>query len=254
MTDFRSIRAGVETLALQLSLPRHRHREGYATVLLAGSMTEASFAGRFRAEPGDVLLHGRFDCHGNWAAGRQPPQILRLPWFDDGIEGRFGVMDPDLLARTAERDPHAATALLAEALLPAEHTSLDWPERLADDLAEDPSLSITGWATHQGIAPATVSRGFRDAFGVSPRTFRLEARTRKAWRAVMGGVMPLTTLAYEHGFADQAHLSRSIRALTGLSPSQWRHGSHQLRSRWTIAPPVVSRTTTAREAPEDRMQ
>lgn len=217
-------------------------------------MIEASFAGRFRAVPGDVLLHGRFDSHGNWAAGRRQPQILRLPWFDDGVEGRFSVIDPDHLARVAERDPHAATAMLAEALVHVERTSLDWPERLADDLAADPSISITGWAARQGIAPATVSRGFRDAFGVSPRAFRLEARTRKAWRALMEGATPLARLAYEHGFADQAHLSRSVRALTDLSPSQWRHGSHQLRSRWTIASPLVSRAMTAREAPEDHMQ
>jgi anti-sigma factor ChrR (cupin superfamily) len=50
-TRYRSVRFGVETLQAGLVLPRHRHAAGYATVVLAGSFEEASFAGRFVAEP-----------------------------------------------------------------------------------------------------------------------------------------------------------------------------------------------------------
>jgi len=56
--EFRRVIAGVETLSERLSMPRHHHDEGYATVVLAGSVTEVSFAGRMHAEAGDVLLHG----------------------------------------------------------------------------------------------------------------------------------------------------------------------------------------------------
>jgi anti-sigma factor ChrR (cupin superfamily) len=50
------LNASVETLDAGIVLPRHRHAAGYATVVLAGSFEEASFAGRFVAVPGDVLL------------------------------------------------------------------------------------------------------------------------------------------------------------------------------------------------------
>jgi AraC-like DNA-binding protein len=33
---------------------------------------------------------------------------------------------------------------------------------------------------------------------------------------------PLTGLAYDHGFADLAHMTRSVSALTGRPPSAWR--------------------------------
>lgn len=248
---YRNVRAGVETLAPRLHLPRHRHRAGYATVILAGAMVEASFAGRFRVSPGEVLLHGRFDCHGNWPSGRAAPRILRLPWFDDRLEGRFRVDDPDHLAQAAERDPHEATLLLAQQLRPMVETDRDWPERLASDLTGDPAISLRGWAVRHGLAPSTVSRGFRTAFGVSPQRFRLEARTRQAWLSILECDTPLTPMAYDHGFADLAHLSRSVRAMTGLSPAQWRRGDPQLRSSWTIAAPVDSRAMIAPHALRD---
>jgi AraC-like DNA-binding protein len=32
----------------------------------------------------------------------------------------------------------------------------------------------------------------------------------------------LTDLAYELGFADQAHMTRTVRAITGQPPRAWR--------------------------------
>src|SRR5258708_3764963 len=100
---FRMTRYGVEDFNTPLVLPRHRHAAGYATIVLAGNFGEASFAGRFVAGPGDVLLHGDFDCHANWITSRRSLKILRLPWCDNLIEGRFRVRDPDALARLVER-------------------------------------------------------------------------------------------------------------------------------------------------------
>jgi hypothetical protein len=116
-TRYRSVQFGVETLEAGLVLPRHRHAAGYATVVLAGSFEEASFAGRFAAVPGDVLLHGAFDCHANRAMTRRAPQIVRLPWCDNLMEGLFFVRDPDALAILAERDPVEAMTRLRSELI-----------------------------------------------------------------------------------------------------------------------------------------
>ena len=35
-------------------------------------------------------------------------------------------------------------------------------------------------------------------------------------------LLPLAEVAARAGYADQAHLSRDCRALTGLTPRQWR--------------------------------
>ena len=220
--EFRSVVAGVETLRRGASMPRHHHNEGYATIVLAGSVTEVSFAGRMHAEAGDVLLHGRFDCHLDKSGAKGPLQILRLPWLHDTIEGQYRVRDPDALARLAEFDPERASAQLHEVLYPARVRERHWVDELAEELRSGSNLSLHEWAEIRGLSPSTLSSVFQREFGVSPKRFRLESRTRVAWRAIMRSSALLTDIAFNVGFSDLPHLSRSIRMFTGRSPGEWR--------------------------------
>jgi AraC-like DNA-binding protein len=229
--EFRTIVPGVETLPPRLSRPRHHHREGYATVVLAGSFTEVSFAGRMDAEPGDVLLHGRFDCHLDLARSRGPLQILRLPWRSDGLEGKFRVSDPDALVRLAEADTDLAAAQLHHELRPPLRRDPQWIDDLACALTGDSAFLLQEWADRRGLRNDVLSRVFRREFGVSAQRFRLESRTRLAWRQVLGSVRSLTEIALEAGFADLAHMSRSIHVFTGHSPNAWRTSSWHSEAR-----------------------
>jgi AraC-like DNA-binding protein len=221
--SYRSVPFGVETLPdHQVQRPRHRHGAGYATVVLAGNFIESSFAGRMVARAGDVLLHGRFDCHADAPQGVRPIQILRLPWDDDSLDGHFVTHDPDRLAQLAERDPYEAMRTLAHELRAAERREQHWTNALAARLASPAKLSLHHWATDRGLRPEELSRGFRSTFGVSPKRFRLEVRSRRAWGAVVTSLCALTYIAQDYEFADLAHMSRSIRALTGHSPTAWR--------------------------------
>jgi AraC-like DNA-binding protein len=203
-------------------MPRHHHSEGYATVVLAGSINEVSFAGRMSAGPGGVLLHGAFDCHLDRASGRRSLQILRLPWKYDSLEGQFQVHDPDALARLAETDPDMAATRLHEELRPSPGPDRYWVDDLAAALARDAGFLLQDWAEEHDLRPDAVSRVFGREFGVSPKRFRLESRTRLAWREVVGSTRPLTEIAFGSGFSDLAHLSRSIRIFTGRAPHAWR--------------------------------
>jgi AraC-like DNA-binding protein len=221
-TRFRMIRYGVETLKAGPIVSRHRHAAGYATLVLAGSFEEASFAGRFTVGPGDVLLHGAFDCHANWITSRCSLTILRLPWCDNLLEGRFRVADPDALARLAERDPIEAMEQLRANLVQIESAEFHWTERLAQALRVQTFTRLETWADSERLAPETVSRGFHRAFGVTPKVFRIESRARRAWNLLLRSSSPLTEIAHQMGFADHAHLSRTVVALTGAPPSYWR--------------------------------
>lgn len=220
--EFRSVVAGVETLCRGASMARHHHNEGYATIVLAGSVTEVSFAGRMYAEAGDVLLHGRFDCHLDKGGRKGPLQILRLPWSHDTIEGQFRVTDPDALSRLAEIDPERASARLYEELRPVATHERCWVDDLADALRGGSDLPLQDWAEIRGLRPTTVSSVFRREFGVYPKRFRLESRTRLAWREIVRSTASLTDIALNLGFSDLPHLSRSIHVFTGRSPSGWR--------------------------------
>jgi AraC-like DNA-binding protein len=201
---------------------------------------ECSFAGRKLATPGDVLLHGAFDCHANVPAGTRPIQILRLPWNDDTVEGHFRVRDPDGLVRLAEGNPLEAMTALARELLAMTPQDRHWTNALARALAAGSPQSLRQWGEERGLRPAELSHGFRSAFGVSPKLFRLEARSRRAWGIIIRSNSSLTRIAQDLNFSDLAHMSRSIHTFTGHSPRSWRGCSrHQCQSR--IEPvPVAS--------------
>jgi AraC-like DNA-binding protein len=220
--QYKSIIAGVEKLEGDAYRPRHRHLEGYATIVLSGSFTESSFSGRACAQPGDVLLHGRFDCHMDIDRRTGRLQILRLPWHNDAMEGHFRVHDPDFLVRIAQRDPLDAMRHLSVNLHPSTCPFGHWTEELAGALAHDSAMSLQEWAERKGIRPDVVSHTFRRYFGVSPKLYRLEIRARRAWGQIMHSKASLTRIALDAGFSDLAHMSNSVKEFTGLSPSRWR--------------------------------
>lgn len=200
--------------------PRHRHATAYAAVVLSGGYLEAGGAGRWRAEAGDVLAHPAFDAHQNVLRGRAWVLNVPLPLAAD-LPPVFRVADLDAVERAYRADPHQAARLLVPA---AQRAPLceDWPDLLAAALAADPALSLGDWARANGLAPAVVSRGFKATFGVTPVAFRAERRAQAAWRDLTTSTTPMSAVAHDRGFADQAHLSRAVRALTGASPRAWR--------------------------------
>jgi AraC-like DNA-binding protein len=201
----------------------------YATVVLAGTFEESGYSGRIRATAGDVLIHPEMDCHGNRMvfAG---VKLIRLNWTDTSGVGAFYHFDEvDELARTAERDVIQATLmlerLLREKCLPSRGQKNDWPDLLLEDLAQNTTTEISGWAEVNGLARETVSRGFVAAYGVAPSVLRAELRARAAWLRITRGSECLCRIAAETGFADQAHMTRWIRRLTGATPAVWRRNA-----------------------------
>ena len=227
--SFRTITAGIELH--RISLPRHRHFSGYATVVLAGSFEEAGYSGRIVASAGDVLIHPTLDCHADRMVSARA-KLIGFNWPDaTGIGGFYHTDLVDELARLAEKDVEAATELLISAvnkkLAPSPHQKNDWPDQLLGDLTRDSTQSIGQWAEQKGLARETMSRGFTLAYGVVPSVFRAEIRARRAWLRVTRTTDSLSRIATETGFADQAHMTRWIHRISGIPPASWRknHGS-----------------------------
>jgi AraC-like DNA-binding protein len=112
--------------------------------------------------------------------------------------------------------------LLDREIIAAATSRADWPDLLAADLLDAPDLPLAKWAEQRGLHPASLSRGFRQQFEVTPAQFRLTARTRRAIDRVIETSTTLATIAVAEGFADQAHMTRSIMRQTGRSPRALR--------------------------------
>ncbi len=205
-------------------VPRHRHDEAYAAVVLAGGYEESGTQGRHCVRAGQVLLHRPFDAHVNrFPSGGA--QILNIVLGASPCFGLGRIADPDAIVRFAQSDlPAAEQELYAQLRLEQPHV-LDWPDLLARDLLADAQLRLDDWAHRHGLTAETVSRGFRKVFLASPRTFRSEARALRALALIADGSKPLASIALGAGFADQAHMTRAVRGLTGRPPGEWRRST-----------------------------
>lgn len=204
------------------TLHRHLHERPFAAIVLAGGYVEAGDTGRHRVSAGDVLVHGAFERH----LDRFDPsgaEVLVLP-LNDRWRGpvRARVADPDAIARLAESDLFAAQELLDRDIVVGATGGTDWPDLLAADLLDAPDLPLAKWAEQHGLHPASLSRGFRQQFEVTPAQFRLIARTRRAIDRIIETGTALAAIAVAEGFADQAHMTRSIMRQTGRSPRALR--------------------------------
>jgi len=215
------VREPLLVLTSGAAVPRHLHPDAYATLVLDGGYEEAGEGGRWRVRPGEVLIHAPFSIHRDQSLERGA-RLLNMPLPLTTAVSACGVAtDADLLARLAERDPGAA----AEALLEhwqADAPSLDdAPDRLAKVLSGPDAVPIQAWSETEGVARQTVFRGFRALYGASPTRYRVEARARSAWRLIVTSELSLAEAALEAGYADQAHMSRDVKALTGRTPGAW---------------------------------
>ena len=69
-----------------------------------------------------------------------------------------------------------------------------------------------------GWSERTLRRRCREAFGYGPKTLERILRFQGFLRLLSRGRAPLSALALDAGYADQAHLTREVRRLSGQSP------------------------------------
>jgi AraC-like DNA-binding protein len=201
----------------------HIHKRAYAALVLSGCYEEAGDSGRHLVQAGNVVLHEAFEAHLD-RIPRLGATVVNVPLpaqyaFRSGVAT---VDDPDEIVRLVEKGDSEAAALLLWSGEITDPEFQDWPDELAASLTQNASLNFSRWSEVKGISGWDVSRGFAKVFGISPCAFRARARTRQAWRAIRTANTPLSAIAAHFGFADQAHMTRSVKTLTGKCPSVWR--------------------------------
>jgi AraC-like DNA-binding protein len=197
----------------------HRHLEPYATLVLTGGYQEAGESGRWKVEAGMVVVHAAGEAHADWFADRST-RLIDFELDRPVAAGVYRCGDADMLAqRLLERGRRPHDSLDA---LEAVSGKDDWPDRLASDLRRNAALSIGAWAGEHGLRFETVSRGFTQAYGVTPAQFRLGVRINSAVNSLTAADCSLADVAFQTGFADQPHMTRAIRAAFGVTPAELR--------------------------------
>ncbi len=91
--------------------------------------------------------------------------------------------------------------------------------RAASQLCRDPNVEIEHLADQQHVSRRQLERDFETWIGASPRHLAQVARVQEVSRHVHRG-SSLADAAAAGGFADQAHMSRVVRQLTGETPAR----------------------------------
>ena len=218
----RALTAGSVQLAVGERLPHHRHDEAYAAIILDGHYSEAGDTGRHYVGPGDVLFHRSWESHVNLVGSRGARLLVLKVEGEWSCSPRGIARDPDQIARLAEHDVHAALEQLVLTFEEVKAEPSDWPDLLAADLRAAPNLKLADWAEAHGLHPGSLTRGFSQVFGITPARYRLIQHTHIALAALSHSRASMAEVAAACDFADQAHMARAVRNLTGMTPSQIR--------------------------------
>jgi AraC family transcriptional regulator len=83
-------------------------------------------------------------------------------------------------------------------------------------------LTLETLAAQAGLSPSHFSRLFKATIGKSPMQFVTGYRVDQARKQLADTARPISAIALDCGFSDQAHFSRVFRRAEGVTPSAYR--------------------------------
>jgi AraC-like DNA-binding protein len=143
------------------------------------------------------------------------------------VDARVDLAHRRLLAGAADVDYAVVEALLHLLAVPQKTSApadVGLVGRAREALAADhpQSRDLLSLAGLLGVSPYRLSRAFTRELGVSLTRYRNRVRVGRALDRIKAGERDGATLAVDLGFADQAHLCRTVRAHVGHTPTAVR--------------------------------
>lgn len=93
-------------------------------------------------------------------------------------------------------------------------------DRLNDEFCKSPSTEALAAAAD--VHPVHLAAVFRRFHGQTIGEYLQNLRVRHASRLILENRLPLADVAAESGFADQSHLTRTFKRITGMTPGAFR--------------------------------
>ena len=226
----------------EMSQGRHRHDLAHLSLIIAGSIAEECDGEERLGAAGAFVVRSNGSAH-QVRFGKTGALILSAPLVDRqqaayANQTSLGWSEaPNALVRllfgsAAEGDEGAVSDavwdLLATQSESASHVRAPWLLRARDELVEE-APTIADLAAKAGVHRVHFSRAFTQTFGVAPSVYRHRVRALRAAAAALDGEVGAGA-AYDCGFADQSHMCRALRQMTGLSFTRLRTMSADVTS------------------------
>ncbi|GGX42606.1 AraC family transcriptional regulator [Saccharospirillum salsuginis] len=92
-------------------------------------------------------------------------------------------------------------------------------DRILDNL--DQTLTLDELSQEAGVSRYHLIRTFKQTYGMAPHAYQLDHRIKRAKRLLRTG-RPLSDVALDLGFADQAHFQRHFKQRLAMTPGQFQ--------------------------------
>jgi AraC family transcriptional regulator len=108
----------------------------------------------------------------------------------------------------------------------------DWVFKIKEALHDgwNENLTLCDLAVIANLHPANLSGYFPKYFGCTIGEFRRKVKIEKALELLKFQDVPLTEIAYDCGFADQSHFTRTCKQLTGWNPKKLKQIYSQINT------------------------
>lgn len=226
------------------ALARHQHPTAFLSFLLAGAYVEASNRGETLCPSGTVIWHPPAEVHSD----RFHPQgghLIDLEiedvWLQDAEQAlrpaskprRFCGGLPFALGLRLYRELSANSSAIEDTTTEllsfffsggVDRNPPVWFHRalrLVSDL-EGRQQSLYSVAQEVGVHPVHLARSFRRFLGCTFGDHLAKSRVRRAFELLLNPKNRIVEVAYACGFADHAHLCRTFKNSTGLTPTAFR--------------------------------
>jgi AraC family transcriptional regulator len=212
----------------------HSHDVDQCSIILSGGLSEETpsraacpGAGQSGFKPAGLRHENRYGPNGALIlALNMSPQSkpgLDWNWARTGVAPQIGALMPGLLDQSdAEADTvQDLIALMSEPGEPANTKGVApaWLLRVREAVLESPDAAdLESLAEEAGVHRAHLSRAYCQHFGAPVSQDRRLARLGRAINALLEHGARPADAAFDAGFADQPHLSRTLKAQTGLTP------------------------------------
>jgi AraC family transcriptional regulator len=88
------------------------------------------------------------------------------------------------------------------------------------NLSQD--LSILDLATLTGMSESHFSRSFKQSVGIAPYHYLMQQRVERAKQLLEKPSINISTIALDCGFANQTHITKVFRQMTGMTPKAYQ--------------------------------
>lgn len=244
------------TYPAELKLSRHEHEYAYFSLVLEGNYDETFGNKSRRCESSTVTLHPAGEQHSDAfhrVGGRIFSVEIEPKWMERANEF------PKLLSEPAEFHGGALAALVSkiysefyqpdnvshlaiEGLLfeliakisrRRAHSSESKPARWLENAKElvhehfADNLTLELISRQVGVHPVHLVREFRKHFHLTVGEYIRQRRIEYACRQLSDSNISLIEIALNAGFSQQSHFSKIFKAVTGMTPTEYRRSGRR---------------------------